>query len=82
MEGANKLNENTERLIREAESRRMGMERCPACGVYNDYITNAHCKIVHGMSKKELVERHGKILNGREVYKMNMNKKKELAYEK
>lgn len=42
-------------------------EQCPICGVRNSIITNAHCTIEHGMTKKEVESIYGKILTGREI---------------
>jgi hypothetical protein len=37
------------------------MVKCPfpGCTHVGDLITNAHCKMKHGMTKKEVFEKHG-----------------------
>ena len=46
---------------------KMEMQKCPICGCLSEWITNVHCQQEHGMSKKELIEKYGKIKN----YKIN-----------
>ena len=56
-------------------------QQCPICKVRNSIITNAHCKIEHNMSKKEVEEKYGKILTGLQIYK-NMTPAERELYNK
>ena len=49
---------------KEADYSRMCMQRCPVCGLYAPIITNAHCVKEHGVTKKEIEEKYGKIRAG------------------
>lgn len=44
-------------------------QQCPVCGVRNSVITKAHLRIEHGMTKEEVEEKYGKIMNGKELYR-------------
>lgn len=55
---------------KEALRKRQSMERCPVCNVYESVITNFHCVNMHGMTKKEVEAKYGKIMLGREVNKL------------
>lgn len=41
------------------------METCtfPGCGYQADFITKAHCKMVHGITREELYSKYGKKTN-------------------
>ena len=54
--------EMREKEHREALVRKQHMEQCPACGMYDSLITNVHCQNIHGMSKKEVEAKYGKIM--------------------
>ena len=45
---------------------------------YMEWVTNAHCVKEHGMSKKELIEKHGEI----EEVKMKKRRKYEIKPKK
>lgn len=50
-------------IEREAKAKRKLMQRCPVCGVYNEFITNVHCVREHGRTKKDIEAEFGKIIN-------------------
>ena len=50
-------------LENEARQKKLNMQRCPVCGIYESFITNIHCVREHGMTKKEVESQYGKILN-------------------
>lgn len=56
-------------------------QQCPICKVRNSIITNIHCQNEHGMSKKEVEEKYGKILTGLQMYK-NMTPEERELYNK
>lgn len=57
-----------------ASSKKQEMQRCPICNVLNDYITNAHCQIEHGMTKKEVEAEYGEIV----VERLRIKREKEM----
>lgn len=49
---------------KEADYSRMCMQQCPICLIYAPIITNVHCVKEHGVSKKEVELKYGKIRAG------------------
>ena len=37
------------------------MDYCPLCERYYDFVTNVHCLKEHGITKKEIEAKYGKI---------------------
>lgn len=47
-----------------SDNRKMSFQKCPhpECDYpLMEWVTNIHCVVEHGMTKKELVEKYGKI---------------------
>lgn len=59
-----------------AAAKKQEMQQCPICKVYNDYITNVHCVSQHGMTKKEVEVKYGRIVVERERIKREMEMKR------
>ena len=66
--------EYKDKLHKDALRKRQYMQQCPVCKEYKDFITNVHCVNEHGMTKKEVEKKYGKITNGNQARK---NKKEE-----
>lgn len=62
-----------ERLLRKQQPVTKGYyQKCPVCGIYLEYVTNAHCTIEHNMTKKEVEGLYGEI----DYVKRKVNKPK------
>lgn len=63
--------EYREKMHKEALKKRHDMQYCPICHVYESYITNVHCVREHGMTKKEVEAKYGKIVSGSQQWRLN-----------